>query len=259
MISWNVQGLGRPLTFQNIRGLCYAHRPSLVFLMETKNKSQFVDKIRERTQLNNCFYVDLVGLSGGLALWWDDSISINIISSSEFFIYAVVSQPGGVNKWRLSCVYVNPSHGVRSLVWSHLRSVCNSSLLPWLCIGDFNEVSSRLEKQGGRPVSASRLESFNTLISDCSLMDLECKGLSYTWTNNRVGSANIRERIDRALANVDWRLMFPYAQVFQDAIIGSDHSPLLLQFCVPLSRVPKVFKFESFVGDQPQLPASDSR
>ncbi|KAG5556475.1 hypothetical protein RHGRI_006921 [Rhododendron griersonianum] len=157
-----MEGLGRPLTFQNIRGLCYAHRPALVFLMETKNKSAFVDKIRCKTNLLHSFYVDPVG--------------------------------------------------TKAQAWSQLRSCARSISSPWLCIGDFNEVSSSKEKFGGLPVSSSRLEAFNGLISDCSLLDLEFKGLNYTWSNNREGPANIRERIDRALANADWRVMFPYAQ-----------------------------------------------
>ncbi|KAG5556480.1 hypothetical protein RHGRI_006924 [Rhododendron griersonianum] len=45
--------------------------------------------------------------------------------------------------------------------------------------------------------------------------------------------------------------MFPYAQVFQDAIIGSDHSPLLLDFCVSPSPARKAFKFESLWTSSP--------
>ncbi|KAG5554870.1 hypothetical protein RHGRI_012438 [Rhododendron griersonianum] len=213
--------------------------------METKNKSAFVDKIRCNTNLLHSFYVDPVGFSGGLALWWDDSISVSIIHSSSFHIFAEVSSPQGGNKWFLSCVYIHPDAGTRAQAWSQLRSCSRTISSPWLCIGDFNEVSSSKEKFGGLPVSSSRLEAFNGLISDCSLLDLEFKGLNYTWSNNREGSANIRERIDRALANADWRVMFPFAQVFQDAIIGSDHSPLLLDFCVSPTPVPKSFKFES--------------
>ncbi|KAF7151487.1 hypothetical protein RHSIM_Rhsim02G0110700 [Rhododendron simsii] len=66
----------------------------------------------------------------------------------------------------------------------------------------------------------SRIEEFQQLLSDCELMDLEFKGPLYTWTNNQGGGANIRERLDGAVANVDWRILYPYAQVFHDLLLG---------------------------------------
>lgn len=119
------------------------------------------------------------------------------------------------------------------------------SQLPWLCIGDFNEISSIWEKQGGAEVSSSRIEKFQAMISDCALMDLEFKGNAFTWSNNQSREANIRERIDRALANVEWRRLFPCAQVLHEVVLGSDHCPLVLNLNLPLKRIPKLFKFES--------------
>lgn len=54
-------------------------------------------------------------------------------------------------------------------------------------------------------------------------MDLGFKGNAFTWSNNQICKANIRERIDRAMATVDWWQMFPYAQVFHEVVLGSDH------------------------------------
>lgn len=99
-----------------------------------------------------------------------------------------------------------------------------------MCIGDFNEVSFIWEKQGGREVSSNRMECFNNFISNSGLIDLEFKGINYTWTNKRVGKDNLRERIDKALANTDWRLKFPMAQVFHEPIVGSDHAPFVSLF-----------------------------
>lgn len=58
MISWNVQGLGRPLTFQILRGLCSTHRPMVVFLMETKNKQALLENFRRSLHFQNKCYVD---------------------------------------------------------------------------------------------------------------------------------------------------------------------------------------------------------
>lgn len=38
ILRWNCQGLGTPLTFQELRALVALERPNVVFLMKTKNK-----------------------------------------------------------------------------------------------------------------------------------------------------------------------------------------------------------------------------
>ncbi|XP_028121690.1 uncharacterized protein LOC114318912 [Camellia sinensis] len=67
----------------------------------------------------------------------------------------------------------------------------------------------------------------------------------------KVGAGNIHERLDRALATVGWRSLYPCAQVFHEARFGSDHSPLLLSCCVPLKKVPRIFKFETMWTTSP--------
>lgn len=124
------------------------------------------------------------------------------------------------------------------------------SLWLWLCIGDFNEVGSIWEKQGGVECSSSRVENFQKIMSDCALMDPEFKGNAFTWTNNQMGNNCIRERIDRAMVSVDWRHKFPLAQVFHEVDLGSDHCPLILNCSVPLQKVPKL-KFESMWSTHP--------
>lgn len=47
------------------------------------------------------------------------------------------------------------------------------------------------------------------------------------------------------MANVEWRNLYPLAQVFHDLLVGSDHCPLILNCCIPLKKVPYSFKFES--------------
>lgn len=68
-LSWNCQGLGTPLTIQALRVLVTQERPSLVFLMETKNQEQMVHRVRRRLKFQNCFLVDPDGVVGGLAIF----------------------------------------------------------------------------------------------------------------------------------------------------------------------------------------------
>lgn len=83
MLSWNCQGVGRPLTVSHLRELCRAHHPEVVFLMETKNKEKRMESIRRSLHFSGDFYIHPAGLSGGLALWWKDNINIHIISGER--------------------------------------------------------------------------------------------------------------------------------------------------------------------------------
>ncbi|KAH7839217.1 hypothetical protein Vadar_001340 [Vaccinium darrowii] len=251
MLSWNVQGLGRPLTFQILRGLCSTHRPMVVFLMETKNKRPLHERIQKALHFNNNCYVDPEGTSGGLALWWTDEVSLDIRYKSKNMIRAIVSSPAHKFEWVVSFVYGPPKRKERALFWNLFIKMSKNITRPWLCVGDFNEVGFVTEKQGGAECSSGRIEKFQSVMSECALLDLDFKGNAFTLSNNQIGNACVRERIDRAMANLEWRHKFSCAQVFHEVILGSDHCPLIINCDVPLQKVPKLFKFESMWATHP--------
>ncbi|KAL8468719.1 hypothetical protein ACS0TY_031787 [Phlomoides rotata] len=100
---------------------------------------------------------------------------------------------------------------------------------PWMCIGDFNEILWSMEKSGGNMRNLQQMESFQETINELELQDLNFKGYKFTWSNGRVGPQNIQVRLDRALANPLWRLMFPTHTVYHRTRIKSDHSPIVLE------------------------------
>ena len=53
-------------------------------------------------------------------------------------------------------------------------------------------------------------------------------GNKFTWSNNRWGKHSIKERLDRGISSMEWRLKFPRASIFHLGAINSDHCPILL-------------------------------
>ncbi|KAG5528201.1 hypothetical protein RHGRI_028965 [Rhododendron griersonianum] len=227
--------------------------------METKNKRDSLERIRRRLRFNNSSYVEPEGLSGGLALWWTDEVTVDVRFKSKNLFRCIVNLPFLSSPFLATFVYAPPVWNHRLVFWNELRNIAGENRYPWLCVGDLNECGSQAEKQGGNLCSRSRMEHFHSLVTDCEFMDLEFKGPSYTWSNNQEGESNIRIRLDRALATVDWRNLFPLAQVIHETRVGSDHCPLLVMFKVHLKRVPFQFKFESKWSTHPECGQVVSR
>jgi endonuclease/exonuclease/phosphatase family metal-dependent hydrolase len=100
--------------------------------------------------------------------------------------------------------------------------------LPWLCAGDFNEILYHHEEGGVRRPQAC-LDLFKEALEGCELDDLGFSGDIFTWRNKQMtGDTHIRERLDRAVANAAWRMMFPLMHVKNGDPYHSDHRPVVV-------------------------------
>lgn len=63
--------------------MCCEHLPDFLFLLETKNSSSYVLKLRSLLGYDHCYLVDPMGLSGGLALFWKSKYEVNILSAQQ--------------------------------------------------------------------------------------------------------------------------------------------------------------------------------
>ena len=101
--------------------------------------------------------------------------------------------------------------------------------VPWLCAGDFNEILYQHEKEGGVLRPQAQMDRFREALVDCELQDLGFEGDVYTWrNNNRRAQGYVRERLDRALANMEWRAHFATVQVLNGDPRHSDHRPVII-------------------------------
>lgn len=95
--------------------------------------------------------------------------------------------------------------------------------------GYFNDFRCSAESSSKISYSDSvKTKTFSDNISKNDLMDLGCSGPMLTWNNGRQGLANTKRRLDRALANPEWRMIFPEATVSNLPRTYSDHSPILI-------------------------------
>ncbi|CAM8957099.1 unnamed protein product [Rhodiola kirilowii] len=251
LLSWNCRGLGRPRTVRALRDAIRAVSPQVVCLMETKKKDADGNWLKWKLGFPNGLVVGCRGRSGGLAMLWNDRVNITLLSYSRSHIDVVLDER---RQFRLTLFYGEPVVSNRVLGWNLLRRLGEDRNLPWVVVGDFNEVTCPSEVQGGRGRQNWQIENFRRVLEDCNLTDLGFTGYPFTYSNRRAGEAEVRARLDRVVATVDWRCFFPRAMVRHVQSHASDHQVLILDTenrC--LMRKKKLFRFEVMWFDHPDF------
>ena len=248
LVIWNCRGALKP-SFQNhVRDLVALHDPAIFAVMETHIGGDRANDITDRLPFQGAILTDTIGFAGGLWLLWDTNrVEIPNLASIEQEIHVLVKVKSSNLSWFFTAIYASPRFRERKFLWNNLSTVANSHNMPWLMVGDFNELLFANDKFGGRPIIPSRATAFKNCLDFCNMADLGFQGLRFTWTNKNDVSSLIQERLDRFFANLDWCLLYPEAQVSHLARSLSDHCPVLLELHPQNnSRLIRPFRFQSF-------------
>ncbi|GMJ10085.1 hypothetical protein HRI_004677700 [Hibiscus trionum] len=244
ILAWNVRGLGNQGTVRALRNSVAKHKPYIVFLSKTKQKRRYLEKIKMKMKFSSSFYVDPKGIAGGLAIWWNEEVSISVLEYTTNFIDTrVVSQNG--DNWFGTFIYGPPYRDEKQPFWEKLANLRENNKSKWLIIGDSNVVLRQEEKTGGKPVNLEEAKHVYELMNSKGLIELPIKGGNYTWFNQRGGVNSILEKLDCIICSAEWSLSFPKALGIMEIAVASDHAPLILLTKGLTRKYKKDFKFES--------------
>lgn len=98
--------------------------------------------------------------------------------------------------------------------------------LPWLCVGDFNEIVKAGEKMGGALQRECQMMEFRGALDFCGFRDLGYIGSPFTWCNNKFDGVVTWIKLDRGVASSSWSKKFPSVRVHHISGSLSDHCPL---------------------------------
>ncbi|XP_052486336.1 uncharacterized protein LOC128041067 [Gossypium raimondii] len=247
IICWNVRGLGSPRAVRKLRFLLKQNNPQLVFLMETIVNEKRMEAIRRRCGFTNGLEVGAVGTRGGICLAWREEVQIHLKSLSTSHIDVLVKGEGAHEDWRFTGFYGSPYSQNKNASWGLLKILGQEQEYPWLVSGDFNEIAYSFEKRGGQPREERKMAAFREILQECHLLDMGYSGVWYTWERGNLPKTNIRERLDRGVANEKWMELFPTGNIHHLTSTLSDHCPLLIS-TINVSRFKIVpsFKFEAW-------------
>lgn len=119
---------------------------------------------------------------GGLALLWKNSMKVDLQTYSPRHIDAIVTKEQGNKRWQFMGFYGHPKTCKRRESWTLLDQLSRRSNLPWLVMGDFNEIMHLGEKVGGNQRPQSQINQFWEVINKCILRDIGYVGSDFTWS-----------------------------------------------------------------------------
>ena len=117
ILSWNCWGVGRAPTVRALKALVNRESPDIIFISESKAKSPRVEKIKECLKLRGCFCVNAENKFGGLALYWVNGVSLEVIYDNKNIIACLVYSDPPSDVWLLLLVYGPPEVAHREAFW----------------------------------------------------------------------------------------------------------------------------------------------
>jgi hypothetical protein len=133
---------------RGLTDLVKAEDLEIPFLSETKMTEKEMDWFCWKLNLKNMLVVDNIKRSGGLALFWRNGVDVQLRWKGRYHIDVEVVEDNG-SRWRFTRIYGESKTREKENTWKLLRTLSAQSNLPWLCMGEFNEILSDHEKKGG--------------------------------------------------------------------------------------------------------------
>lgn len=99
VLAWNCRGAGSPLTIPYLKEVIHLHSPDIIFLSETKNKKNFMNKVLKQIGFDDLFCIDPIGKSGGLSVMWKKETQIEKILFTQFTIELKFPAFNDVEPW----------------------------------------------------------------------------------------------------------------------------------------------------------------
>ena len=135
---------------------------------------------------------------------------------------------GKENAWQFTSFYGAPETHQRIDSWNLLRDLHRRFPLPWLCAGDFNELSKSHEKLKGHLRHYGQMKIFQEALDECGLMDLDFVSNKFTWFKNYLNGVTMWEWLDRAIGTTEWFALFQATKFLSFDCQSYDHKPLLI-------------------------------
>ena len=115
-----------------------------------------------------------------MLIFWKEDFNLSIETFSPSHIDSTINK-NKENEWRFTTFYGELDTRFRHESWTKLRNLKNHSNSPWICAGDFNEITRQFKKTGKRVRPHNQMQSFRDVLNECGFMDMRFVGSPFTW------------------------------------------------------------------------------
>lgn len=226
LLSWNCRGLGARIKRNAVRKLIQKNDPHLIFIQESKLESISPKVMKSICDVNdmNSAISPSNGPSGGLISIWKNSFFMVEESRCECNWIILT---GSILSINMKCRFINLYNPCdvqrRTEVWRELIQICESSPLPCLFIGDFNEVLEASER-GSQHILTNSSTEFKDFLQVLHLIEIPSSNSKFTWFRGQSKS-----KLDRVFVQAQWISAYPLIRVSHLQRGLSDHCPILVQ------------------------------
>lgn len=162
LITWNCRGLQKGPTRRRVHHFIQQFKPSMMYFYETLTLTHTACKYFSSLGFSKLVGVDAKGKSGGTILVWSEDINIHVLDLSSYWIHVEWHMQND-RKVIITFVYEHPQLQLRHGLWSFMKSVAMYNSLPWLLVGDFNQVLCAKDKNSHCVMSQVQTISLRTL------------------------------------------------------------------------------------------------
>ncbi|GJY25759.1 putative RNA-directed DNA polymerase [Tanacetum coccineum] len=176
--------------------------------------------------------------------WNRNDVDVVVIDQDDQVIHTRIWLKKDKKEVFCSFIYAHNKYTQRRSLW---RSLCKHKVFirnrPWTIMGDFNASLFIDESTASGSKVDINMREFRNCIEEIEFSDVQGTGLQFTWNQKPKGGLGILKKLDRIMANVEFRDQFMGAHAIFKPYRVSDHSPSVL--CIPTlgKSDPKPFKF----------------
>jgi hypothetical protein len=108
--------------------LVHSHKPKILFISETWQNKEYVEGLRWRLGFKNIISLKEECKGVGLALFWDESVHVELFKMSARLFDVTIHNLHVGNKWRCTFVYGKPRTSKRYNMWKFQKRI---NATPW--------------------------------------------------------------------------------------------------------------------------------
>lgn len=224
--AWNIRGGKCDHAIAELIDLKQQERPDIFFVIETLTNNIHSQAIVKATRFEKHLIIDPVNHCWGIWACQNEDIIkvINTNLTNRCAHLTFLFKPTNTT-FLIFGVYCPAKEEDKPLFWDDLSSFYANNTLPWLLIGEFNELLSTTDKLGGSPIHSQQCKRLPTFLTKNNAIDVPCSQTAYSWKSNQ--DTFLLERIDRAIIDTQFSNLFPNIIVKYGIFSLSDHAQVI--------------------------------